>query len=69
MEKDWMSFQRLAVLYVVQMIPPRPLSCFFPKISCVLTNKCNQDAEGINQDQKDFLDLVIWSVNLWSAFL
>lgn len=46
-----------------------PLSYFFPKISYVLTNKCNQDAEGINQDQKDFLDLVVWTVNLWSAFL
>lgn len=29
MQKDWMSFQRLTVLYVVQMISP----CLFPIFS------------------------------------
>lgn len=51
--KDWMSFQRLSVLDILLMIFPPFI--YFPKVSCVLTNKCNQDAEGLTRIRKTFV--------------
>lgn len=50
MEKDYMSFQGPAALYVLQIIFSPFI--FFHKVSCVLTNKCNQDAEELTRIRK-----------------
>lgn len=67
MKKDWMSFQGPAALYVLQMIFFSPF-IFFPKVSRVLTNKCNQDAEGLTRIRKTSMTIGDLGCYISSAF-
>lgn len=62
-----MSFQRLAVLYILHIIF-FPSFIFFPKFSCILTNKCNQDAEGLTRIRKTFMTIGDFGSYISSAF-
>ena len=54
-------------MYILQMIFSSP-SCIFPKVSCVLTNKCNQDAEGLSRIRKTFMAAGDFGSYISSAF-
>lgn len=60
MQKDWMSFQRLTVLYVVQMISPCLFPIFSPRFHVFWQTNVTRMLKGLTRIEKTFLTWWFW---------